>query len=172
MELFAQEVEQLRQTWDDFLLVCPGIRPSWQLREIRRDLLLQCLKLGQITSSSGVRLPPNPESAWERICDEQLFYEIRGQGQGQGQVRRKFWLLAFSFGWHFWLITPNCSPQEISSLYSKILELSRARCETLTVQLLKDLPSYANRTSQRVRRRNRTADVYSYKFSRPRVYPP
>ncbi len=34
--------------------------------------------------------------------------------------------------------------------------------ETLTTQLLRDLPSYANRISQRSRRRNRTVDIYSY----------
>lgn len=34
--------------------------------------------------------------------------------------------------------------------------------ETLTTQLLRDLPSYANRVSQRSRRRNRTVDIYSY----------
>jgi len=47
---------------DDFLLVCPGDRVG-QLQEIRRDLT-QCkrLKLGQITSSSGVRLPPPTQS--------------------------------------------------------------------------------------------------------------
>ena len=34
--------------------------------------------------------------------------------------------------------------------------------ETLTPQLLKDLPSYANRVSQRLRRPNRTFDIYTY----------
>jgi len=59
--LLTQEVEAAADVWDDFLLVCPGIRPSWATAEIRR-LLLQCkrLKLGQITSSSGVRLLPPP----------------------------------------------------------------------------------------------------------------
>ncbi len=34
--------------------------------------------------------------------------------------------------------------------------------EILTTELLRDLPSYANRISQRARRLSRTADVYSY----------
>ncbi|MDZ8184862.1 MAG: hypothetical protein RMX96_08425 [Nostoc sp. ChiSLP02] len=34
--------------------------------------------------------------------------------------------------------------------------------ETLTTQLLQDLPSYANRANQRARRRSRSADLYSY----------
>lgn len=34
--------------------------------------------------------------------------------------------------------------------------------ETLTAQLLKDLPSYANRVSQRLRRPNKIFDIYTY----------
>ncbi len=34
--------------------------------------------------------------------------------------------------------------------------------ETLTTQLLQDLPSYANRANQRARRRKRSSDVFSY----------
>lgn len=37
-----------------------------------------------------------------------------------------------------------------------------ANVETLTTQMLRDLPSYANRTSQRARRLNRSTDVSSY----------
>ncbi|NEQ25417.1 MAG: hypothetical protein F6K28_41395, partial [Microcoleus sp. SIO2G3] len=37
-----------------------------------------------------------------------------------------------------------------------------ADVNTLTSQLLKDLPSYANRVIQRARRLNRTVDSYSY----------
>jgi len=58
----SPKVEQLRQTCgDDFL--CPGIRPSWATAGDQARSLTQCkrLKLGQITSSSGVRLlPPQP----------------------------------------------------------------------------------------------------------------
>jgi orotidine-5'-phosphate decarboxylase len=53
-----QEVANLRQTCgDDFLLVCPGVRPSWATMEIKSDRLLQPKrsKRAQITSSSVVR---------------------------------------------------------------------------------------------------------------------
>jgi hypothetical protein len=39
---------------------------------------------------------------------------------------------------------------------------SEQNLETLTIQLLQDLPSYANRVSQRARRLSRSSDVYSY----------
>ncbi|MEH2236545.1 MAG: hypothetical protein V7K30_10000 [Nostoc sp.] len=39
---------------------------------------------------------------------------------------------------------------------------SEQNLETLTVQLLQDLPSYTNRVSQRARRLSRSGDVYSY----------
>jgi hypothetical protein len=47
------------------------------------------------------------------------------------------------------------------------LPLSHSRCSTqdiqsLTKQLLQDLPGYANRTSQRARRLSRSTDVYTY----------
>lgn len=42
---------------------------------------------------------------------------------------------------------PRCSTQDI---------------KTLTNQLLRDLPGYANRTSQRARRLSRSTDVYTY----------
>ncbi|MBE9051579.1 hypothetical protein IQ243_14325 [Nostocales cyanobacterium LEGE 11386] len=39
---------------------------------------------------------------------------------------------------------------------------SNQNLELLTTWLLQDLPSYANRASQRARRRSRTSDIYSY----------
>ncbi len=39
---------------------------------------------------------------------------------------------------------------------------SEQNLETLTTQLLEDLPSYTNRASQRARRLSRSSDVYSY----------
>ncbi|MEA5625489.1 hypothetical protein [Nostoc sp. UHCC 0251] len=39
---------------------------------------------------------------------------------------------------------------------------SEQNLETLTIQLLKDLPSYTNRASQRARRLRRSSDIYSY----------
>ena len=39
---------------------------------------------------------------------------------------------------------------------------SEQNLETLTIQLLQDLPSYTNRASQRARRLSRSSDIYSY----------
>ncbi|MEH2066066.1 MAG: hypothetical protein V7K50_28040 [Nostoc sp.] len=39
---------------------------------------------------------------------------------------------------------------------------SEQNLETLTIQLVQDLPSYTNRASQRARRLSRSGDVYSY----------
>jgi hypothetical protein len=49
---------------------------------------------------------------------------------------------------------------------------SEQNLETLTIQLLQDLPSYTNRASQRARRLSRSSDIYSYMLvaGRPRVY--
>jgi len=69
------EVEQLRQTCgDDFLLVCPGVRPKWaaavdQARSLSPESALQAgadyLVIGRpITAAS------DPEAAWRRICAE------------------------------------------------------------------------------------------------------
>ncbi|MBD2597834.1 hypothetical protein H6G74_26425 [Nostoc spongiaeforme FACHB-130] len=45
--------------------------------------------------------------------------------------------------------------------------------ETLTTQLLRDLPSYSNRASQRARRRARSSDLFSYMLlaGRPEFQP-
>lgn len=70
-----QEVAQLRQTCgDDFLLVCPGVRPKWseagdQKRAMTPSQAIQAgadyLVIGRpITAAS------NPVAAWERICEE------------------------------------------------------------------------------------------------------
>lgn len=42
------------------------------------------------------------------------------------------------------------------------LSCSEQNLEILTTQLLRDLPSYANRASQRSRRLKRSSDIYSY----------
>jgi len=70
-----QEVEQLRQVCgNDFLLVCPGVRPTWsdagdQRRSLTPSAALKAgadyLVIGRpITASS------DPVAAWERICEE------------------------------------------------------------------------------------------------------
>ncbi|MDZ8224572.1 hypothetical protein [Nostoc sp. ChiVER01] len=50
---------------------------------------------------------------------------------------------------------------------------SEQNLETLTIQLLQDLPSYTNRASQRARRLSRSSDVYSYMLvaGRPEFIP-
>lgn len=70
-----QEVEQLRQTCGaDFLLVCPGVRPSWaDARDQRRSLTpLQAIKAGAhyLVIGRPITTASDPELAWKRICDE------------------------------------------------------------------------------------------------------
>lgn len=70
-----REVEQLRQTCgDDFLLVCPGVRPSWatagdQVRSLTPESAIKAgadyLVIGRPITASA-----DPVAAWERICDE------------------------------------------------------------------------------------------------------
>lgn len=70
-----QEVEQLRQTCgDDFLLVCPGVRPSWaDAGDQRRSLTpLQAIKAGAdyLVIGRPITTASDPALAWNRICDE------------------------------------------------------------------------------------------------------
>ena len=70
-----QEVEQLRQTCgNDFLLVCPGVRPNWSdAGDQRRSLTpAQAIKAGAdyLVIGRPITAASNPESAWERICAE------------------------------------------------------------------------------------------------------
>jgi orotidine-5'-phosphate decarboxylase len=70
-----QEVEQLRQTCgDDFLLVCPGVRPSWATAgdQARSLTPVQALKAGAdyLVIGRPITAASNPQSAWERIYDE------------------------------------------------------------------------------------------------------
>jgi hypothetical protein len=51
---------------------------------------------------------------------------------------------------------------QLSNLQSATIEACPADVETLTSQLIRDLPSYANRVIQRSRRLNRTVDSFSY----------
>nr|WP_230968523.1 hypothetical protein [Nostoc sp. WHI] len=61
-------------------------------------------------------------------------------------------------------LTPNLSVVlERENVNSGARSLcSEQNLETLTTQLLQDLPSYTNRASQRARRLSRSSDVYSY----------
>ncbi|MBD2356792.1 orotidine-5'-phosphate decarboxylase [Tolypothrix sp. FACHB-123] len=70
-----QEVAQLRQTCgNDFLLVCPGVRPTWadkgdQKRSLTPSQAIQSgadyLVIGRPITSAA-----EPELAWKRICEE------------------------------------------------------------------------------------------------------
>jgi orotidine-5'-phosphate decarboxylase len=70
-----QEVAQLRQVCgDDFLLVCPGVRPSWsETGDQRRVMTPQAaIKAGAnyLVIGRPITAAANPVEAWERICEE------------------------------------------------------------------------------------------------------
>ncbi|WP_414581937.1 hypothetical protein [Scytonema sp. PCC 10023] len=93
-----------------------------------------------------------------------------------GVIKKKnksLWLL----GCGFWLLlsnaldtpakaknlTSNPSPQaQRETIGGKKSSCANQNLEALTTGLLRDLPSYANRASQRARRLSRATDVYSY----------
>jgi hypothetical protein len=60
-------------------------------------------------------------------------------------------------------LTPNPVLAQKQNINSDVKPLcSEQNLEILTTQLMRDLPSYANRASQRARRLSRKSDVYSY----------
>jgi len=70
-----QEVEQLRAVCgDNFVLVCPGIRPSWaQTGDQKRSLTpSQAIKAGAdyLVIGRPITAAANPKEALERICQE------------------------------------------------------------------------------------------------------
>lgn len=70
-----QEVAQLRQTCgDDFLLVCPGVRPTWaDANDQRRTVTpAAALKAGADYLVIGRPITANadPAAAFERLCEE------------------------------------------------------------------------------------------------------
>jgi orotidine-5'-phosphate decarboxylase len=70
-----QEASQLRQVCgDDFLLVCPGVRPSWaQAGDQRRSMTpLDAFKAGAdyLVIGRPITAATDPVAAWERISDE------------------------------------------------------------------------------------------------------
>ncbi|WP_044208762.1 orotidine-5'-phosphate decarboxylase [Coleofasciculus chthonoplastes] len=70
-----QEVSQLRQVCgDDFLLVCPGVRPSWSEQDDQRRSMTpaDALKAGAdyLVIGRPITAAPDPVAAWERICEE------------------------------------------------------------------------------------------------------
>jgi orotidine-5'-phosphate decarboxylase len=69
------EVAQLRQVCaDDFLLVCPGVRPSWSdAGDQRRVMTPQAaIKAGAdyLVIGRPITAAANPVEAWKRICEE------------------------------------------------------------------------------------------------------
>ena len=70
-----QEVSQLRQVCgDDFLLVCPGVRPMWSnVGDQRRVMTPQeAIKKGAdlLVIGRPITAANNPQKAWEMICQE------------------------------------------------------------------------------------------------------
>lgn len=70
-----QEVEQLRQTCgDDFLLVCPGVRPKWAEPgdQGRAMTPSDAIKAGAdyLVIGRPITAAPDPVGAWDRICNE------------------------------------------------------------------------------------------------------
>ncbi|MBD2164761.1 hypothetical protein H6G04_10135 [Calothrix membranacea FACHB-236] len=74
-----------------------------------------------------------------------------------------FWLIVFSF----WLVFNSVDNLALSQNSSVSKDKVRSACteqnvESLTSWLLRDLPSYTNRVTQRARRLSRSSEVYSY----------
>ena len=70
-----QEVNQLRQVCgDDFLLVCPGVRPSWSVPGDQRRVMTpsEAIKAGAdyLVIGRPITAAADPAIAWERICEE------------------------------------------------------------------------------------------------------
>lgn len=70
-----QEVAQLREACgEDFLLVCPGVRPSWaEAADQKRSLTpAAAMKAGAdyLVIGRPITAASDPASAWRRICDE------------------------------------------------------------------------------------------------------
>ncbi|MCF2148744.1 orotidine-5'-phosphate decarboxylase [Desmonostoc muscorum LEGE 12446] len=70
-----QEVAQLRQTCgDNFLLVCPGVRPTWaDIGDQKRSLTpFQAISAGAdyLVIGRPITTAADPELAWKRICEE------------------------------------------------------------------------------------------------------
>lgn len=70
-----QEVAQLRETCgDDFLLVCPGVRPSWSEAKDQKRVMTpaQAFQAGAdyLVIGRPINAAANPQEAWDRICQE------------------------------------------------------------------------------------------------------
>ncbi|HBB32328.1 MAG TPA: orotidine-5'-phosphate decarboxylase [Cyanobacteria bacterium UBA8803] len=70
-----QEVSQLRQVCgNDFLLVCPGVRPSWATTGDQRRTMTPADAIAAgadyLVIGRPITQAPDPVAAWERICQE------------------------------------------------------------------------------------------------------
>jgi hypothetical protein len=72
-----------------------------------------------------------------------------------------FWLIIANSIDNLSAFSQNLTPSPPANRGEKFA-CSEKQLETITTQLLRDLPSYANRASQRGRRLRRSSDVYSY----------
>lgn len=70
-----QEVSQLREICDpDFLLICPGVRPSWSITGDQRRVMTpaEAIAAGAdyLVIGRPITAAPSPQEAWEKICQE------------------------------------------------------------------------------------------------------
>lgn len=70
-----QEVSQLRTLCrDNFLLICPGVRPSWSQTGDQKRVMTpaKAMQAGAdyLVIGRPITTAANPEEAWERICEE------------------------------------------------------------------------------------------------------
>ena len=70
-----QEVNQLREICDpDFLLICPGVRPSWSITGDQRRVMTpaEAIAAGAdyLVIGRPITAAPSPQDAWEKICQE------------------------------------------------------------------------------------------------------
>lgn len=70
-----QEVRQLREICDpDFLLICPGVRPSWSITGDQRRVMTpaEAIAAGAdyLVIGRPITAAPSPQEAWEKICQE------------------------------------------------------------------------------------------------------
>lgn len=70
-----QEVNKLRQICgNDFLFICPGVRPSWSETGDQRRVMTpaKALKAGAdfLVIGRPITASADPVAAWERICEE------------------------------------------------------------------------------------------------------
>lgn len=70
-----QEVGQLREVLGkNFLLVCPGVRPTWAVSGDQRRVMTpsQAFQAGAdyLVMGRPITAAPDPRAAWERVCEE------------------------------------------------------------------------------------------------------